>query len=69
MIPFSKTPEAARILGVSYHRLIGLLRFHKITPPVRDTSGDYLWGEGDLERARLALRLDRHTQEVPSSAP
>jgi hypothetical protein len=55
-----KTPVAARELGVSYNTLINLLRFDKIDPPGRDSSGDYVWTDGDLERAREALsRLQR----------
>jgi hypothetical protein len=61
-----KTPIAARELGVSYHRLINLVRFRKIEPPLRDTSGDYLWSDGDLGRARTALTAMRRLkpQEV-----
>jgi hypothetical protein len=56
MPPFIKTPVAARELGVTYHRLIGLLRFNKIPAPVRDSSGDYLWSPDDITRARQALQ-------------
>ena len=57
---FMKTPVAARHLHVTYHRLYDLLRFQLITPPERDSSGDFLWTKGDLERARRALaRRDR----------
>jgi len=52
---FRKAPVAARELGISYHQLIGLIRYDKITPPERDSSGDYLWLDADLERARAAL--------------
>jgi hypothetical protein len=55
---FRKTPVAARELGTTYHRLIGLIRFGKITPPQRDSSGDYLWDDADLARAREALKVD-----------
>jgi hypothetical protein len=60
-----KTPVAARELGVTYHQLVGLLRFAKISPPPRDSSGDYLWFAADLERARRALKAGRR-QEVPA---
>jgi hypothetical protein len=53
---YLKTPVAARELGVTYHRLIGLLRFDKIDPPARDSSGDYIWSDADLERARRAMQ-------------
>jgi DNA-binding transcriptional MerR regulator len=52
---FRKTPVAARELGITYHRLMGLLRHGKIAPPDRDSSGDYLWTDADLDRARQAL--------------
>jgi hypothetical protein len=55
MVSTRKTPAAARKLGVTYHRLINLIRFCKIVPPQRDDSGDYVWTPADLERARRAL--------------
>jgi hypothetical protein len=59
MTPYAKTPVAARQLKVTYHVLINLLRFGKIDPPGRDSSGDYIWMPHDLERARRALRAGR----------
>ncbi len=56
---YRKTPAAARELGITYHRLIGLIRFDKIEPPARDSSGDYVWTDDDLERARAALNARR----------
>jgi hypothetical protein len=61
-----KTPIAARELGTTYHRLIGLLRFNKIPPPSRDSSGDYLWTDADLDRARQTLAIDRRRKAVPA---
>jgi DNA-binding transcriptional MerR regulator len=52
-----KTPAAARRLGVTYHRLMGLIRFGKIPAPQKDESGDYLWLPEDIERARVALGI------------
>jgi hypothetical protein len=62
-----KTPAAARAIGTTYHRLIGLIRFVKLDPlPGRDSSGHYIWAPDDLERARQALHTDlRHTSEEP----
>jgi hypothetical protein len=54
---YLKTPAAADQLGITYHRLIGLIRFRKIIRPERDSSGDYLWADADLERARQALAV------------
>jgi hypothetical protein len=59
-VAYRKTPVAARELNTTYHRLIGLIRFHKIDPlPIRDSSGDYLWSDEDMERARTALAAGR----------
>jgi hypothetical protein len=52
---YRKTPIAARELGIPYHTLIGLLRYNKMAPPDRDSSGDYVWTEKDMERARKVL--------------
>jgi hypothetical protein len=55
-----KTPIAADEIGCSYSQLIGLLRYRKIRPPQRDSSGDYLWSDADLRRAKAALaKLER----------
>jgi hypothetical protein len=59
-----KTPVAARELGTTYHRLIGLVRFNKIDPPQRDSSGDYIWSPADIERAREALAAGRGRKAV-----
>jgi hypothetical protein len=62
--PSIKTAVAVRQLGTTYHRLMGLIRFAKIDPPARDSSGDYLWNEQDIERARQALQVDRRRKVV-----
>jgi hypothetical protein len=64
---FRKTPVAARELGISYHQLIGLIRFDKIVPPARDSSGDYLWSDADLDHARAALASMRRPK--PAGVP
>jgi hypothetical protein len=58
---------AARELGIPYHRLIGLMRYGKIEPPERDSSGDYLWTDEDLARARHALTSNHRTQAEGSA--
>jgi hypothetical protein len=63
-VEYRKTPIAVRELATTYHRLIGLIRFGKITPPARDSSGDYLWTNADLERAREALKIDHRRKAV-----
>jgi hypothetical protein len=50
-----KSPTAAAELGVSYYRLIGLLRARKLRPPAKDSSGDYVWTDADMDAARQAL--------------
>jgi hypothetical protein len=59
VLTFRKTPAAARELNTTYHKLIGLIRFGKIEPPGKDSSGDYVWNEGDLTRAHEALEAVR----------
>ncbi len=56
-----KTPFAARRLRVTYHRIVGLIRFGKIQPPEKDSSGDYVWTEKDLRAAAEALRVPMPT--------
>jgi hypothetical protein len=64
-----KTPVAARELGVSYHQLIGLVRFGKLDPPPgRDSSGDYLWTDGDMARAREAFAGVGRRKGAPACA-
>jgi hypothetical protein len=64
MMAYFKTPAAAEHLGTTYHKLIGLLRFRKIKPPQRDSSGDYVWTPEDLERARQALANGQQRKEA-----
>jgi hypothetical protein len=70
-VNYRKTPVAVRELGTTYHKLIGLIRFSKIEPPPRDTSGDYLWDDAALERARQALKVDlrRKGAKLPGEEP
>lgn len=59
-----KTQEVARELGVSYYRIISLLRSEKLVPPQKDASGDYIWAVADLEAARRALLIGRRRREA-----
>jgi hypothetical protein len=54
-----KTREVSKILGVSYHRVINLIRFFKIAPPRKDSSGDYVWDDQAVQRAWEALNGSR----------
>jgi hypothetical protein len=65
---YYKTPVAAQKLGITYHRLIGLLRHRKIDPPARDSSGDYIWATADLNRARRALAAMRRPKPETAEA-
>lgn len=56
---FRKTPVAAREVPCTYTQLISLIRYGKIDPPARDTSGDFVWLDEDIERARQALAAKR----------
>jgi hypothetical protein len=59
-----KTAAVSRELGTTYHRLFGLIRYGKLPPPARDSSGDYVWTRREVERARRMLGAGR--QEVTS---
>jgi hypothetical protein len=63
-----KTPAAARELGVTVYRLHSLIRGGKLPPPQKDTSGDFIWTDADVDRARRALTLDRRRHAVPAAA-
>jgi hypothetical protein len=63
-----KTPIAAIELNVTYHRLVNLLRFGKIKPPGRDTSGHFAWTDADMRRAKKALDSMRARRLEPAGA-
>jgi hypothetical protein len=54
-----KSPSVARLLGITYSHLLGLIRSGRLDPPLKDESGDYVWTDADVERARAALQIDR----------
>jgi hypothetical protein len=58
-----KTPAAADELGWTYHQLISLIRFRHMDPPARDSSGDYVWTDDDLRRAREARHARQRRRE------
>jgi hypothetical protein len=64
-----KTPVASQELGVTYHQLMGLIRFNKIKPPARDSSGDYAWSDEDLANARKALAAGRRRNGGEKAVP
>jgi hypothetical protein len=63
-MPFLKSAAAARTLGIRYHVLYALVRDGVVAEPPRDTSGDFVWREEDVEAARQALAARRR----PSAA-
>ena len=66
---FYKTKAVADLIGITYHRLFELIRSNKIPPPQKDSSGDYIWCEQDIERARQALAARRRSpQDVVEGA-
>ena len=52
---YFKTPEVADMLKISYWQLINLLRGRKIPMPMKDSSGDYIWQEPDINAAKKVL--------------
>jgi hypothetical protein len=58
-MPYLKTAEVARKLGVNYCVIIAGLRNGKFPPPAKDSSGDYVWTPADVDRARQGITLDR----------
>jgi hypothetical protein len=64
-MPFHKTTSVARLLDVPYSRLFDLLRSRQLAAPQKDSSGDYIWTDEDIERARAALaQRQRRKSEV-----
>jgi hypothetical protein len=59
---YLKTTAAARKLGCSYYRLLYLLRTGKLDV-AKDSSGDFIWSDFDLQKARdlLASMLERRS--------
>jgi hypothetical protein len=41
-----------------------MLRYEKIPAPQKDSSGDYVWTDEDLDHARKALAAGRTRQAV-----
>ena len=59
-----KTREALTVLRadfpcLTYPGLMSAIRNDKIPPPGKDISGDFVWTDEDIGRARAALACDR----------
>jgi hypothetical protein len=50
-----KTPAIADTLGIPYWRVNQLIRSREFRPPMKDSSGDYVWLPEDVERLKKAL--------------
>jgi hypothetical protein len=55
----TKTSDVLRSLDCSYWQLINLIRGKKIPAPLKDASGDYVWRDEDVNRAREAMLNSR----------
>ncbi len=58
-----KTRQVTTLLRTNYLALAYLIRRGTIPPPTKDASGDYVWGQDDIERARAALRDIRERRQ------
>jgi hypothetical protein len=63
-MPYLKSRAVATELAISYYRLFELIRSGKLTPPGKDSSGDYIWTPEDVDRARQALAVGRRRKAV-----
>jgi hypothetical protein len=61
-VVYRKTTAAAAELGERYYTLLNLVRYQKVPAPAKDSSGDFIWSDEDLERARIALRTSRRAR-------
>jgi DNA-binding transcriptional MerR regulator len=62
---FFKSREVAKRLGITYRVLFEMLRRGRLDPPAKDSSGDYVWTEADVERAQAALASRRRPVTCP----
>jgi hypothetical protein len=64
---FQKTSELVH-QAISYHRIVAALRTGKLAPPRKDSSGDYVWSDADVERLKkvLAETSQRTGKAVPA---
>jgi hypothetical protein len=63
-----KTKDVARELGISVLKLRAMLQNEKLEPPPKDSSGDYVWTDADVERARVAAQTDRRRRRPAAPA-
>jgi hypothetical protein len=67
---FFKTVEVSRMLQYRYENLFNLIRNGQLTPPAKDSSGDYIWLASDIDRARRAIAAlqKRKLRREPATA-
>ncbi len=61
-----KTKDVAKQLGISYSRLINLIRCEKIEAPEKDSSADFVWSKQDVANAQKAME-DRIKKIYPKA--
>jgi hypothetical protein len=57
-----KTRDVEALLGVGWWVLYGLIRTRKMPAVGKDSSGDLIWSELDVQRAREALAAGRRAK-------
>ena len=66
MEPRSKTPQAARAVGVREYTLHNWVRYGVIPPPPKDSSGHFSWGAEEAD-SRGAEKADSGTLPIVKS--
>jgi hypothetical protein len=62
-----KSRVVSNMLGVPYYTLFGLITRGRMAAPAKDSSGDFVWTDADVERARAALAA-RHQRRRAATA-
>jgi hypothetical protein len=65
---YVKTSVAAKRIGCSYYQLTYLLRTGRIEV-AKDSSGDFIWSDFDLQKAKdlLASMVERRSARQPAA--
>jgi hypothetical protein len=59
--------EVCGLLEINYPALVYLMRYRKIPLPAKDGSGDFVWTDKDIARARAALaKIRKPKAKVPA---
>ncbi len=62
-MPYS-TSQICQLIPITWSKLMGLIRTQRLRPPGKNARGDYVWVETDLQRVRIAARIDRRKKEM-----